>query len=139
MILPASNATLSTLKGERPAAILSALTNSLHFKISGKMVKLAVVLPAPLHPAIMYNLGINYFPFYLSRNYNERVEVSKKLNCVVNNLLLRHQKYIYQQLIILSPAEPAGYSIGTFTNVVMAGLAFVIVVFIIVKTIILYF
>jgi hypothetical protein len=30
----------------------------LQFRISGKIVKLAVVLPAPLHPAIIYKFGI---------------------------------------------------------------------------------
>jgi hypothetical protein len=45
--------TLSGFKGDRPFAISSAFTNSLISKISGKMVKEAVVLPAPLGPAIM--------------------------------------------------------------------------------------
>ena len=42
------------LKRKKPFTISSALTNSLQFKISGKIVKEAVVLPAPLQPAIMY-------------------------------------------------------------------------------------
>jgi hypothetical protein len=51
---PACIATPSGLKGESPAAISSALTNSLQFNISGNTVKLAIVFPAPLHPAMMY-------------------------------------------------------------------------------------
>lgn len=53
---PAWSATPSGLNGESPAAISSALTNSMQWSISGRTVKLAVVLPAPLHPAIMYRL-----------------------------------------------------------------------------------
>jgi hypothetical protein len=49
--LAASMATLSGLNGDSPAAMPSAFTNSLQLNISGRMVKLAVVLPAPLHPA----------------------------------------------------------------------------------------
>lgn len=37
-----------------PFAISSALTNSLQSKISGSLVKDAVVLPAPIQPAIIY-------------------------------------------------------------------------------------
>ena len=40
-----------------PLAISSALTNSLQFNKSGKTEYEAVVLPAPLHPAIMYKIG----------------------------------------------------------------------------------
>ena len=47
--------TLSGLNGERPRAISSALTNSWHPRISGNTVKEAVVLPAPLQPAMMYS------------------------------------------------------------------------------------
>ncbi len=43
----------SGLKGEIPFAISSALTNSLQFKISGRILNEAVVLPAPLQPATM--------------------------------------------------------------------------------------
>mgnify|MGYP006996849578 CR=1 FL=1 len=38
-------------------AISSELTNSLHFSISGKIVKEAVVFPAPLQPDIIYKYG----------------------------------------------------------------------------------
>jgi hypothetical protein len=55
IILPASNETFSAWKGESPFAISSALTNSLQSNISGKIVNDAVVLPAPLQPAITYN------------------------------------------------------------------------------------
>lgn len=51
---PASIATLSGLKGDNPLAISSALTNSLHCRISGRTVNEAVVLPAPLQPLIIY-------------------------------------------------------------------------------------
>ena len=52
-----ATATLSALKGDRPLAISSELTNSLHLSISGKIVNEAVVFPAPLHPDIMYKYG----------------------------------------------------------------------------------
>ena len=54
---PASIATPSGLKGERPFAISSALTNSLTSKDLGRIVLEAVVLPAPLQPAIIYPLA----------------------------------------------------------------------------------
>jgi len=59
IIPPDSIDTLSGLKGERPLAISSAFTNSLQFKISGKIVKEAFVFRAPLQPEIMKR-------FYLS-------------------------------------------------------------------------
>ena len=52
-----ATAILSALKGESPLAISSELTNSLHFSISGKIVKEAVVFPAPLQPDIIYKYG----------------------------------------------------------------------------------
>ena len=45
------------LKGESPLAISSEFTNSLHFNISGSIVKEAVVFPAPLQPDIIYKYG----------------------------------------------------------------------------------
>ena len=39
--------------------IIVAFTNWLQLRISGKIVKLAVVFPAPLQPAIMYRFGIS--------------------------------------------------------------------------------
>ena len=51
-------ATDSGLKGDSPLAISSALTNSLQFNKSGKTEYEAVVLPVPLHPAIMYKIGL---------------------------------------------------------------------------------
>jgi len=54
--LPASMATLSGLKGDRPLAISSAFTNSLQSKTSGSTVYDAVVLPAPLQPLMIYRL-----------------------------------------------------------------------------------
>ncbi len=55
--LPASIATDSGLNGESPLAISSALTNSRHSNRLGNTAYEAVVFPAPLHPAIMYNIG----------------------------------------------------------------------------------
>ena len=54
MTFPAVTATTDGLKGDIPLAISSAFTNSLQFNISGNIVKHAVVLPAPLHPAMIY-------------------------------------------------------------------------------------
>ena len=45
-------------KGERPFANSSELTNYLQSSISGSKEYEAVVFPAPLHPYIMYSLGI---------------------------------------------------------------------------------
>jgi hypothetical protein len=61
IIRPASKATFSTLNGEIPRAILSAFTNSRQSKSSGNIVLLAVVLPAPLHPAMIYKFLIRIF------------------------------------------------------------------------------
>jgi hypothetical protein len=61
MSLPASIATLSGRNGERPRAISSAFTNSWQFKISGKILKEAVVFPAPLHPLMIYNFCCTTF------------------------------------------------------------------------------
>ena len=58
---PASIATLSGWKGDNPAAMASAFTNSEQFKISGKMVSEAVVFPAPLHPAMIYKFGFSTY------------------------------------------------------------------------------
>ena len=44
---------LSGLNGDRPRAISSALTNSWQCSNSGSIVYEAVVLPAPLHPAMI--------------------------------------------------------------------------------------
>lgn len=50
---PGFNSHFLWLKWERPLAISSALTNSLTFNNSGNNVKEAVVLPAPLQPAMI--------------------------------------------------------------------------------------
>ncbi len=55
---PASIATLSGLKGDKPLAISSALTNSFTSKDLGSIVLEAVVLPAPLQPAMMYKCRV---------------------------------------------------------------------------------
>ena len=51
---PASIATPSGLKGDNPFAISSAFTNSFTSSDLGRIVFEAVVLPAPLHPAMIY-------------------------------------------------------------------------------------
>ena len=48
----------SFLPCDSPFAISSAFTNSLQFSISGRMVYDAVVLPAPLQPAMRYKLWL---------------------------------------------------------------------------------
>jgi hypothetical protein len=53
IIRPASKATFSGWNGDNPNAILSAFTNSLQSKISGKIVNDAVVFPAPLQPEMI--------------------------------------------------------------------------------------
>jgi hypothetical protein len=58
IIRPASIDDNSGFNGERPRAISSALMKILQLSISGKTVKDAVVLPAPLQPAIIYKFGI---------------------------------------------------------------------------------
>ncbi len=60
-------ATASGLNGDSPFAISSALTNSRHSNKLGNTEYEAVVFPAPLHPAIMYNVGVIYLNSKKSR------------------------------------------------------------------------
>src|ERR1022692_1284261 len=57
LILPASKATLSGRKEERPLAMMSAFTNSCTAKAPARTSAAAVVLPAPLGPATTTRLG----------------------------------------------------------------------------------
>ena len=55
---PARSALRVGSSGDKPAAMRSALTNSVHFAKAGRCSRAKVDLPAPLGPAIKWQTGI---------------------------------------------------------------------------------
>ena len=107
IILPASIATSSGWNGDKPLAISSAFTNSRQSRISGRTVIEAVVLPAPLHPAIMYNVGPfidNSEQIYNTAKLIKILYLQKKTSAAVSCLTACHK--VSSTMLPSQPPQP---------------------------------